>query len=281
MTKTVTIDYKALSQLLATRLNDALSENDELKQHSSNVESKKKKIVTEQDKFRVATGIKSNGVQVASKKESLTHLSEYEAICQYFLSKGKYRDYMMFTLGVATGLRSSDILSLRIYNVLDEKGQFRERITTIEQKTSKQQDCLITEVMRIAITRYLNSIDWQYNYDDYLIRSNKTKSKLDKNQAYRIITKAGQDVGIPRLLGTHVMRKTFSTIVFCMMSKDDTIDANVLSTIQGLLNHSDVRCTMRYLNLEGMVFDRKREMVSDFLLGKTEIKDLTILSNER
>ena len=52
------------------------------------------------------------------------------------------------------------------------------------------------------------------------------------------------------------------------------IDMNSITKIQGLLNHSDQRVTMRYLGTYQKMFDNARKAVSDFVLGKTNVHEL-------
>lgn len=81
----------------------------------------------------------------------------------------------------------------------------------------------------------------------------------------------------PALLGSHTMRKSFANIAACV--DKSSIDMNAITKIQGLLNHSDQRVTMRYLGTYQQMFDRARESVSDFVLGKTDIHEIVAGNN--
>ena len=53
-----------------------------------------------------------------------------------------------------------------------------------------------------------------------------------------------------------------------------SLDSFSFSKLQGLANHSDPTITMRYLGSYQIMYDKARETVSDFLLGRTEKKDI-------
>lgn len=54
---------------------------------------------------------------------------------------------------------------------------------------------------------------------------------------------------------------------------------NAITKIQGLLNHSDQRVTMRYLGTYQQMFDKARIAVSNFVLGRTEVNELVAGNN--
>lgn len=230
--------------------------------------SKSKKEITEKE----YSEFKSDGKRKAHPADPIRSYEDFLAIQNYFLDKGKIRDYMMWTIGVAFGLRISDLLSLKIKNILNDDLSFREHITIIEQKTSKLNNCLITEVVREAVTKYFDSINWKFNLDDFLFASKKTKGKMYEEYGWKILSDAGKALNLPINIGSHTMRKSFANIVACI--DKSTIDMNAITKIQGLLNHSDQRITMRYLGTFTEMYDKARQTVSDFLLGKTEQHEL-------
>ena len=89
---------------------------------------------------------------------------------------------------------------------------------------------------------------------------------------WKIISDAGKALNLPINIGSHTMRKSFANIAACV--DKSTIDMNAITKIQGLLNHSDQRVTMRYLGKFQEMFDRARVAVSDFVLGKTDVNEL-------
>jgi len=183
----------------------------------------------------------------------------------------------MWTIGVSLGLRISDLLSLKIKELLNDDKSFRKRIVVVEQKTSKSNNCLITESVIDAATKYFDSIQWNFDLEDYLFKSNKTKGKMYEEYGWKILSDAGKSLNLPIVIGSHTMRKSFANIAACVDKSN--IDMNSITKIQGLLNHSDQRVTMRYLGTYQQMFDKARVAVSEFVLGRTDVNELVAGNN--
>lgn len=218
--------------------------------------------------------LKSNGIKKAQAAEPIRSYDDFLAMQNYFLSKNKIRDWMLWTVGVSLGLRISDLLKLKIKHILNQDLTFRKRITIVEQKTSKLNDCLITESVIDATTKYFDSINWKFDLDDYLFKSQKTGTKMEEKHGWKIISDAGKSLSLPLNIGSHSMRKSFANIAACV--DKTTVDMNSITKVQGLLNHSDQRVTMRYLGTFRDMYDKARQSVSNFVLGKTNINELVV-----
>lgn len=258
---------------------DAERKNEELAQTIQQLKTvvpKKRRIKAtgEQEEY---SEFKSDGKRKARAAEPIRSYEDFVAIQNYFLERNRIRDWMMWTVGVSLGLRISDLLSLKISAFLNEDYTFRKRMHVIEQKTSKINNCLITESVVDAITKYLDSIKWKIELDDYLFKSNKTKGKMYEEYGWKILSDAGKALMLPIVIGSHTMRKSFANIAACV--DKSSIDMNAITKIQGLLNHSDQRVTMRYLGTYQAMFDKARMAVSDFVLGKTDVHELVAGNN--
>ncbi|MCL2798005.1 MAG: tyrosine-type recombinase/integrase [Firmicutes bacterium] len=226
---------------------------------------------------RTCSEYKSDGKRKARPADPIRSYNDFAAMQSYFLKRGKIRDWALWTIGVSVGFRISDLLSLKISAFLNPDRTFRQRTRVIEQKTSKVNNCLITESVVYALTKYFDSIDWQFSLNDYVFPSAKTKGKMYEEYGWRIISDAGKALKLPFNVGSHTMRKSFASIAVCV--DKSTIDMNAIVKIQGLLNHSDQKTTMRYLGALQEMYDRARAAVSDFILGKTEINELVVGSS--
>ncbi len=248
----------------------------ELQQPQKRKRRTKAQILAE-DEEKEYTEFKSDGKRKSRPAEPIRSYEDFVSIQNYFLEHNKIRDWMMWTVGVSLGLRISDLLSLKIREILNDDLSFRERIIVIEQKTSKANNCLITESVIDAITRYFDSIQWKFDLDDYLFKSYKTKGKMYEEYGWKILSDAGKALNLSIVMGSHTMRKSFANIAACV--DKSSIDMNAITKIQGLLNHSDQRVTMRYLGTYQQMFDRARKAVSDFVLGKTDVHELVAGNN--
>ncbi|MDR3602814.1 MAG: site-specific integrase [Desulfosporosinus sp.] len=147
------------------------------------------------------------------------------------------RDYVLFILGINSGLRVSDLLKLKTSDVLDEKGKVRDRITVREKKTGKTKTFPFSDTVIKALKEYL--VDTLPEMA--LFPSRKGGEPITRQQAYRIINDAAKTVGIMEKIGTHTLRKTFGYHAY--------IAGVDVTRIQSLLNHSSPKETLRYIGI--------------------------------
>lgn len=149
------------------------------------------------------------------------------------LKKKSERNYIMFMLGIYSGLRISDILKLKVKDVKN-----REYINIREKKTNKQRVFPINTYLKKELKKYCD----RRELNEYLIKSRTgCNSPLSREMAYLIIRKAGEENGIANL-GTHSMRKTFG-YHFYKAYKD-------IVTLQRIFNHADPSVTLHYIGIE-------------------------------
>lgn len=188
---------------------------------------------------------------------SITQIKQIEKI----LKSQSIRDYMLFRLGINSGLRISDILNLKAKDLRN-----KEYFVLKEQKTGKMQRLKIQSTLKMELDEYLKDMD----DEDYVIGSKKytptltistkiknesgksksvkqkientsNNSPLQRMQAWRILNDVARKVGITDPIGCHTMRKSFGYRVYSMC-KDITI-------VQKLLNHSSPQVTLRYIGI--------------------------------
>ena len=149
-----------------------------------------------------------------------------------YLKKQSDRNYIMFMLGIYSGLRISDILKLRVCDVKD-----KDYISIREKKTGKQQYIKINPLLKREIARYVKGKD----PGEYLIKSREGNNKaITREMAYKILKQAGQEFYIESI-GTHTLRKTFG-YHFYKQEKD-------VAKLQEIFNHSDPAVTLKYIGI--------------------------------
>lgn len=148
------------------------------------------------------------------------------------------RDLLLFTVGINTALRISDILELRVGDI---SGEY---LTLKERKTSKSKRIKINAAIQKAICELLpdNAKD-----DDYLFPSRKGDKPIGRVQAWRILNAAADRAGLTIKLGTHSLRKTFAYHAYTAGVK--------LPLLMRVLNHSSERETLRYIGIEAETID--------------------------
>ncbi|MCI0183412.1 site-specific integrase [Sulfoacidibacillus ferrooxidans] len=155
------------------------------------------------------------------------------------LRSNNLRDYTLFVMGINSGLRVGDLISLSICDVLDNSHKIKDRIAIKEMKTGKSKNFPLSSNCKKAISEYLNSRS--YNLNEPLFISRKKNQSLQRAQVWRIINGAARDVGIMDNIGTHTLRKTFAYHAY-----KSGID---ITLIQRLLNHSSTSITLRYIGI--------------------------------
>ncbi|MDQ0660605.1 site-specific integrase [Paenibacillus sp. W2I17] len=155
------------------------------------------------------------------------------------LKGSNMRDYCLFVLGINSGLRISDILNLRIDDVIDVNRKLKERIIIKEKKTGKPKDFPINESTGKAIREYLDT-RLNYQMDEPLFISRKKGAPLQRTTAWTILNETAEMVGIKNI-GTHTLRKTFGYHYY-----KETKDVAML---QKIFNHSAPSITLRYIGI--------------------------------
>ena len=149
------------------------------------------------------------------------------------------RDGLLFRMGINTILRVSDLLKLKVVDVLHSNGQFREYLCLKEQKTDKPRKIKLNSLIRSEIMKYI--LHYELDDDHYLFFSLRNPKKpLDRVTAYKRLTKVATSVGIEHF-GTHSMRKTLAYQVY-VKTKD-------IGLVMNMLNHSNPKVTMHYIGI--------------------------------
>jgi integrase len=144
------------------------------------------------------------------------------------------RDWLLFTLGINSGLRISDLLKLTVEDVSGEGTIVREK------KTQKVKSFLLSNTCQRAIKEYLEQTGI---ISGTLFPSKKDKTKpITSRQAWHILKEAAEFVGITGNIGTHTLRKTFGYWAF-----KQGVDPYY---IMRALNHSSLAITKIYIGIE-------------------------------
>lgn len=163
--------------------------------------------------------------------EPIRDKKQIQTMKKYLMEKN-IRDYLLFTLGINSGLRISDLLKLTVEDVI------KDRITIREQKTGKAKSFPLSDTCKKAISDYLKETGLRTGI---LFRSRKGRDPLSRIQAYRIFKDAARQIGINEAIGTHTLRKTFGYHAY-----QNGVD---ITRIQKLLNHSSPSTTLAYIGI--------------------------------
>jgi integrase len=147
------------------------------------------------------------------------------------------RNYVLFVLGINSGIRISDLCSLMDLDVKEDSGKIKERIVIREKKTGKVKNYPINESAKKALIEFLGE---KKPEGKFIFASKKGRQPITRVQAYRILNDAANLVGIPRI-GTHSLRKTFGYHAH----KNGTS----ITLLQKLFNHETQKDTLKYIGI--------------------------------
>ncbi len=167
----------------------------------------------------------------------------------YYLLNGKDPKYgLLFKFGLNTGLRISDILSVKIKDIFDKNGDYKDYLILKEMKTGKVKKIKINDALRKNIDSYLKKT--KLDYDKYLFPSQKG-GYIGRVQAYRVLKEAAKVCKVDNF-GTHSLRKTWGYWTYNMSKYN-------VGLIMDTFNHSSQSITLRYI---GINQDQKDELYS-------------------
>lgn len=151
------------------------------------------------------------------------------------------RDELLFTFGINTALRISDLLALTIGHVVESPGTLAVAVTIQEKKTGKSKTFPLNQAIRKPLIAYLKTRPGALPGEP-LFLSSREKGFLGRRHALRILKSAAERIGLKTNVGTHTMRKTFGYFMY-QKYKD-------IVKVMKLLNHSSPKETMRYIGID-------------------------------
>lgn len=148
------------------------------------------------------------------------------------------RDLLLFTVGINTALRISDILALKVRDITDT------HIEITEKKTAKKKRIKINAAIRKAFRELVPA---NAKPNDWLFPSRKGEKAISRVQAWRILNAASEKAGVDITFGTHSLRKTFAYHAYKSGVE--------LPLLMRILNHASQRETLRYIGIESEDID--------------------------
>ena len=166
-------------------------------------------------------------------EEDINKLLDIKLIDNY-----SYRNKAMLELMYATGLRVSELVNLKVYDV-----NLEEAIVKTMGKGSKERIIPIGDYALSALKIYINdyrSSLFKREVNDYLFLNNHGKP-MTRQGFFKIIKKLASEQGIKKDFSPHTLRHSFATHLLSHGAD--------LRIIQELLGHSDVSTTQIYTHV--------------------------------
>lgn len=183
------------------------------------------------------------------KMEDITRISEY------LISNGKYRDNMLFIVGINFGLRASDLRLLRFSNLITDTFIFKDSFPVFEKKTrntrkrKKNRYITINDAVIDAVTLYLENTP-NVSLSDYMFRNMSNNGK-NSNEPISVrgidglLKSVAKACSVNVKVSTHTLRKTFCYHQMVMSHND----SRKLLLLQKMLNHSSPAQTLDYIGI--------------------------------
>lgn len=187
--------------------------------------------------------------------EPIKSMDDIFRISKYLIANKRYRDNMLFIVGINFGLRVSDLRVLRFSNLINDNLTFKDSFAVFEKKTrntrkrKKNRYITINHAVVEAVTTYLEHTD-NVCLSDYMFRSESNRGG-NKNEPLaiqsidRILKGIANDLDLNVKMSTHTLRKTFCYHQMVMSHND----SRKLLLLQKMLNHSSPAQTLDYIGI--------------------------------
>ncbi len=193
--------------------------------------------------------------------EPIKSMDDIFKISRYLISEKRYRDNMLFIVGINFGLRVSDLRMLRFCNLINDNLTFKDSFAVFEKKTrntrkrKKNRYITINHAVIEAVTLYLENTP-DVSLSDYMFRSvsnrgGKSNNPLSIKSIDRILKGLAIDLDLNVKMSTHTLRKTFCYHQMVMSHND----SRKLLLLQKMLNHSSPAQTLDYIGITAEEID--------------------------
>lgn len=203
----------------------------------------------------------SQELVVEHSAEPIKDMNDIIRISRFLIQKKRYRDNMLFIVGINFGLRISDLRTLRFSYLINDDCTFRDRFAILEKKTKntrkrkKNRYITINTAVVEAITLYLENTPGVC-LSDYMFRSisnngaNKNEP-ISKQAVDSMLKSLARELGLGNRMATHSLRKTFAYHQMVMSGNDP----RKLLLLQKMFGHSTAAQTLDYIGITSEEID--------------------------
>ena len=189
--------------------------------------------------------------------EPIKNMDDINRVCDYLKKRKRWRDYMLFVVGINFGLRVSDLIQLRFSHLINDNLTFKDTFPVFEKKTrntrkqKKNRYLTINTAVIEAVTAYLEHTPG-VSLSDYMFRSvshngSNHNKPMHRNSVDRMLKGIADDLGLNIQMSTHTLRKTFAYHQMVMSNNDP----RKLLLLSKMLGHSSLAITMDYIGITG------------------------------
>lgn len=192
--------------------------------------------------------------------EPIKSMDDIIRVSKYLIANKRFRDNMLFIVGINFGLRVSDLRMLRFSNLIVSNNgvqMFRDSFPIFEQKTRKTRKhkrnryITINTAVQDAVILYLENTP-NVTLSDYMFRSESNNGRSNNTPISRkaidmILKGIAADMDMNIHMSTHTLRKTFAYHQMLMSHNDP----RKLLLLQKMMGHSSAAQTLDYIGITG------------------------------
>lgn len=166
-------------------------------------------------------------------------------------SDSELRDATMLVFMYATGLRVSELVSLKILNINVKHG-----LVTLRGKGNKQRSVPVADFALDFYAKYMNEIRPKFNKlkSDYVFL-NKNGKPISRIYFFEAIKRYAKKAGITKNISPHTLRHCFATHLL--------EDGAKLRVVQELLGHSKIETTQIYTHISNKQIEDSFNLYND------------------
>lgn len=166
--------------------------------------------------------------------DPIRDIKEIKPMYEVLSNKSK-RDYLLFKFAIHTGVKLSELLNLSVSDIKDEHDDIKQYWL---EDHAPNIHIRLPDTLRNELMIFITEEDLKN--DELLFRSNRTLKGLSRQQAYRIIHAAAEELGMLHI-GLTTLRKTFAYHAYQ--------SGISISIIQKYLGHQTTFETMKFIGI--------------------------------
>ena len=211
----------------------------------------------------IAPAVEDTSYELANEhtSEPIKSMDDIIRVSQFLIGQKRYRDNMLFIVGINFGLRVSDLRLLRFSHLINDNFTFKESFAVLETKTKntrkvrKNRHITINEAVRDSVILYLENTPG-VRLSDFMFRSDSNhggseNKPIHRNSIDRILKGIGKDLDLPYKIATHTLRKSFAYHQMVMSGNDP----RKLLLLQKIFGHSTSAQTLDYIGITNEEID--------------------------
>jgi len=187
--------------------------------------------------------VKKSTMSIVGQKTKSDYIEwdRLQSLTQKLERDGDYKFTLLITIGMYTGLRISDILSLHWKEILD-----KDWVEITEKKTGKQRKISINPNLKDTLQRLTTKIHPDPEQPIFLNdRGTKVISRQFVNDKLKRLVKRYEVVKDSTKIKSHSIRKSFGRRVWENSERSE----KGLIMLNEIFNHSSIRTTKIYLGI--------------------------------